>query len=79
MQTSLRGINNKAKNDASHKFGGVYRLLNEENLRWSFYKLNKRSSAGVDGTVIRPDSGTPQGGIISPVLANIYLHYVLMV
>ena len=24
-----------------------------------------------------PDSGTPQGGIVSPVLANIYLHHVL--
>lgn len=29
------------------------------------------------GEVINPTTGTPQGGIISPVLANIYLHYVL--
>ena len=35
--------------------------------------------AGVqeDGTVTRSDTGTPQGGTISPLLANIYLHYVL--
>jgi RNA-directed DNA polymerase len=30
-----------------------------------------------DGTVVHPDTGTPQGGTVSPVLANIYLHYVL--
>jgi len=30
-----------------------------------------------DGTVEKPVSGSPQGGVISPVLANIYLHYVL--
>jgi retron-type reverse transcriptase len=27
--------------------------------------------------VIHPVTGTQQGGVISPILANIYLHYVL--
>ena len=29
-----------------------------------------------DGTVVPRASGTPQGGVISPVLANLFLHYV---
>ena len=35
--------------------------------------------AGVmeDGRVEASEEGTPQGGLVSPVLANIYLHYVL--
>lgn len=28
-----------------------------------------------DGTVVERNSGTPQGGVISPVLANLFLHY----
>jgi RNA-directed DNA polymerase len=42
--------------------------------------IRKWLKAGVleeDGEVIMPEAGTPQGGSVSPVLANIYLHYVL--
>jgi len=30
-----------------------------------------------DGVLVKPDNGTPQGSILSPMLANIFLHYVL--
>jgi len=41
--------------------------------------IGKWLNAGVmeDGAVSRPEEGTPQGGVISPLLANIYLHEVL--
>ena len=28
-----------------------------------------------DGTLVARDRGTPQGGVISPLLANLFLHY----
>jgi len=58
----LREIIKKRIND-----GGLIRLIG----KW----LN----AGVmeEGSLSRPETGTPQGGVISPLLANIFLHHVL--
>src|SRR5882724_1207495 len=42
--------------------------------------IRKWLKAGVletDGQVIHPETGTPQGGTVSPVLAHVYLHYAL--
>jgi RNA-directed DNA polymerase len=41
--------------------------------------IDKWLKAGVfeDGQVHYPETGTPQGGVISPCLANVFLHYVL--
>jgi hypothetical protein len=41
--------------------------------------IDKWLNAGVaeDGVLTHPELGTPQGGVISPILANIYLHEVL--
>jgi len=47
--------------------GGIIRLI------------GKWLKAGVmdEGNYHRSDSGTPQGGVISPILSNVFLHYVL--
>lgn len=47
--------------------GGILRLI------------GKWLKAGVleEGSLLRPETGTPQGGVVSPLLANIYLHTAL--
>jgi RNA-directed DNA polymerase len=63
----------------SHEW--LMRMLAERIDDEPFLRLIKKwLNAGVldtNGEVLRPESGTPQGGIISPVLANVYLHYAL--
>jgi RNA-directed DNA polymerase len=41
--------------------------------------IGKWLNAGVleDGCVTHPDTGSPQGGVVSPLLSNLFLHYVL--
>jgi len=47
--------------------GALIRLIG----RW----LNAGVMEGL--TLTHPEKGTPQGGVISPVLSNIFLHHVL--
>jgi group II intron reverse transcriptase/maturase len=41
--------------------------------------IDKWLKAGVmeDGNVSYPDTGSPQGGVVSPLISNVFLHYVL--
>jgi group II intron reverse transcriptase/maturase len=59
----------------------MQRMLAERVDDQAFSRLiGKWLKAGVleeTGEVLHPETGTPQGGVISPMLANIYLHYVL--
>ncbi len=70
----------------------IKKFFDSVNHKWLYEMLRQRISdpvflgliwrmlrAGVmeNGKVTTSDDGTPQGGIVSPILANIYLHYVL--
>jgi RNA-directed DNA polymerase len=41
--------------------------------------IDKWLNAGVleEGCVTHPETGSPQGGVVSPMLSNVFLHYVL--
>jgi RNA-directed DNA polymerase len=41
------------------------------------HKWLKAGILDIDGQVLHPGSGSPQGGIVSPVLSNVYLHFAL--
>ena len=46
--------------------------------KWALLYIERWLTAPMmqeDGTIIERDRGTPQGGVVSPILANIFLHY----
>lgn len=46
--------------------------------KWALLYIERWLKAAVampDNTLLHPEKGTPQGGVISPLLANLFLHY----
>jgi group II intron reverse transcriptase/maturase len=60
----------------THLMGFLEHRIGDANL---LRMVRRYLKAGVmeDGVFTASEEGTPQGGLVSPVLSNIYLHYVL--
>ena len=74
VEADIKGFFNHVSHDHLMRFLG-HRIADPRLLE----VLRRFLKAGVleDGVIAASEEGTPQGGLVSPVLANIYLHYVL--
>jgi RNA-directed DNA polymerase len=73
LDADIRGYFDAIDHQWLMKFIG-HRIADKRVLR----HIKKWLNAGVleDGTMARSEERVPQGGSISPLLANVYLHYV---
>ena len=74
VEADIRGFFDAVDQDQLMKFL-AHRIADKRILRY----IKRFLKAGIqeDGVFRVSDRGTPQGGVISPLLANIYLHYTL--
>jgi group II intron reverse transcriptase/maturase len=61
--TFLRAIAEKASTDKDHRFGDLYRWLNQEVLRQSFFRLRKEAASGVDGVTFEAYEQNLEGNL----------------
>lgn len=74
IDADIKGFFDSVDHDWLMKFLGV--RINDTN----FLRLIKRflkNGYMEEGKLHPSDEGTPQGGVVSPILANVYLHYAL--
>ena len=63
--------------DHDRLIGMLSRRIADESLLRLIKKWLKAGVLETDGKVTHPVTGSPQGGVISPMLANVYLHEIL--
>lgn len=75
VDADIKGFFDHMKHEWILKFLNYY--IKDKNILWLVEKYLK---AGIidNGSLVKGNEGTAQGNIISPVLANIYMHYVLI-
>ncbi|MDL1975389.1 MAG: group II intron reverse transcriptase/maturase [Deltaproteobacteria bacterium] len=74
VDADIKGFFDNVDHEWMMKFLG-HRIADKRVLRYVMRFL--KAGTMEDGVVSASDKGTPQGGLISPILANIYLHYSL--
>jgi len=74
IEADIKGFFDNVKQDWLMKFL-EHRIGDRRILR--MVKRFLKAGVSEDGSITVSDDGTPQGGVISPLLANIYLHYAL--
>jgi group II intron reverse transcriptase/maturase len=75
VEADIKGYFDNIDHEWMHKM--LAERVDDKALLWLIRKWLKAGILEEDGRVIHPITGTPQGGIVSPILANIYLHYAL--
>lgn len=74
VEADIKGFFDNVNQEWLMKFLS-HRIADKRILR--MVKRFLKAGVSEDGSITIPDEGTPQGGVISPLLANIYLHYAL--
>lgn len=74
VDADIKGFFDNVNHEWLIKFIGV--RIGDPNIKRLLVKFLK-AGVMIDGRIDASDVGTPQGAVISPLLANVYLHYVL--